>query len=389
MSIVEEIRLVLTYSFFWFFVYIGFVYLSTGFIFKNEIPRLIILYAYVISTVFSVIIRYTIYTIYSILSKNGVIQKEIILIIGESPEWLPQDISDTHIIYLRYDQKEEIEDLIRSGTLHKIISIGDPSEASSVFALARVYGVLFCYPKVSPIWAGCVSREGWIGDMPLIEITPVAITAWWRIAKRSFDIIGSSFWLVFLSPILLIVGLWVYLSDPSGPIIYRNRRIGQDGRIFALYKFRYMYWRYCTKEDYGIIDNALAYEEELKKSKNTREWPLYKIEDDPRRMWWGRFIERLSLDELPQLWNVLRWDMSLIWPRPHQPREIELYRESDRQVLTVKPGITGMAQVYGRDTNSFDTEITLDTYYIEHYSISLDMAILLRTIFVVIGRIWK
>jgi lipopolysaccharide/colanic/teichoic acid biosynthesis glycosyltransferase len=150
-----------------------------------------------------------------------------------------------------------------------------------------------------------------------------------------------------------------------------------------------MYWRYCTKEDYGITDTALAYEEELKREKNTREWPLYKIENDPRRMWWGRIIERLSLDELPQLWNVLKWDMSLIWPRPHQPREIELYRESDRQVLTVKPGITGMAQVYGRDTNSFDTEITLDTYYIEHYSISLDMAILLRTIFVVIGRIWK
>jgi lipopolysaccharide/colanic/teichoic acid biosynthesis glycosyltransferase len=133
----------------------------------------------------------------------------------------------------------------------------------------------------------------------------------------------------------------------------------------------------------------MQYEEELKKEKNTREWPLYKIENDPRRMWWWRVIERLSLDELPQLYNVLKWDMSLIWPRPHQPREIDLYNESDKQVLTIKPGITGMAQVYGRDKNTFQNEIMLDTYYIEHYSASLDLAILLRTFFVVCMRIWN
>jgi lipopolysaccharide/colanic/teichoic acid biosynthesis glycosyltransferase len=106
-------------------------------------------------------------------------------------------------------------------------------------------------------------------------------------------------------------------------------------------------------------------------------------------MWFGRIIERLSIDELPQLWNVLRGDMSLIGPRPHQPREIELYDESDKQVLTIKPGITGMAQVYGRDKNTFREEITLDTYYIEHYSLALDIAILLRTLLVVIQRVWK
>jgi lipopolysaccharide/colanic/teichoic acid biosynthesis glycosyltransferase len=150
-----------------------------------------------------------------------------------------------------------------------------------------------------------------------------------------------------------------------------------------------MYWQYCTKEEYDIDDDALQYEEQLKREKNTREWPLYKIEDDPRRMWFGRIIERLSIDELPQLWNVLRGDMSLIWPRPHQPREIALYDESDKQVLTVRPGITGMAQVYGRDKNTFREEITLDTYYIEHYSPALDIAILLRTLLVIIQRVWK
>jgi lipopolysaccharide/colanic/teichoic acid biosynthesis glycosyltransferase len=231
--------------------------------------------------------------------------------------------------------------------------------------------------------------ESWIGWVPMIELRAVAITAWWRIIKRSADIIISSSLIIILLPVLIVVSVWVWISDPSGPIIYRNRRIGQYGEIFALYKFRYMYWRYCTKEEYGINDDAMQYERDLIKESNTREWPLYKIANDPRKMWFGWLIERLSIDELPQLYNVVKWDMSLIWPRPHQPREIDLYDEADKQVLTIKPGITGMAQVYGRDKNTFREEITLDTYYIEHYSASLDLAIFLRTILVVIQRVWR
>ncbi len=107
-------------------------------------------------------------------------------------------------------------------------------------------------------------------------------------------------------------------------------------------------------------------------------------------MWTGKILERLSLDELPQLINVLFGDMSLIGPRPHQPREVKEYKEHHFQVLTIKPGITGMAQVYGREKNTFEEEISLDTYYIEHYSIVLDLIILLRTVFVVCSRaIWK
>jgi lipopolysaccharide/colanic/teichoic acid biosynthesis glycosyltransferase len=105
----------------------------------------------------------------------------------------------------------------------------------------------------------------------MIELRPVAITAWQRIAKRTLDIIISSIGMIILLPVYIIVSIGVYISDPTGPIIYRNRRIGQHGEIFALYKFRYMYWKYCTKEEYGIIDTAIEYEEELKKEKNTRE----------------------------------------------------------------------------------------------------------------------
>ena len=388
--IVEEIRRVLTYSFFWFFVYIGFVYLARGFIFSTEIPRLIILYTYIIATTISIIVRYSIYTLYSILYTKWKIKKEPILVI--TTEENKHEISeDTCYSYRYIDPREtqEIDSIIRTEQLESIIYLGDHRELGNIFTLARIYGIPLLYPQISRYTPLSQARENWIGGIPMIELRAVAITAWWRIAKRVVDIIISSILLIILLPVFAIVSLGIWISDPSGPIIYRNRRIGQFGEIFALYKFRYMYWRYCTKEEYGIDDDAMQYEEQLKREKNTREWPLYKIENDPRKMWFGRIIERLSMDELPQLWNVLRWDMSLIWPRPHQPREIELYDEADKQVLTIRPGITGMAQVYGRDKNTFREEIALDTYYIEHYSASIDLAILLRTVLVVIQRVWK
>lgn len=388
--IVEEIRLVLTYSFFWFFIYIWFIYLSTGFIFSREIPRLIILYTYIIATTFTVCIRYSIYTLYSILYKKWKIKKESILVIFDSDKIYKFEEDECYKYhYKNQNETQEIEKIIREKKLNSIIYLSNHSEIGNIFSLAKIYGIPLMYPKISQYTPLSTARENWIGGIPMIELSPISITAWWRIAKRIFDIILSILILIILLPVFFIVSIWIWISDPSGPIIYKNRRIWQNWKIFALYKFRYMYWKYCTKEEYGIDDGAMSYEEKLKKEKNTREWPLYKIEDDPRKMLWWCWIEKLSIDELPQLYNVLKWDMSLIWPRPHQPREIDLYDESDLQVLTIKPGITWMAQVYGRDKNTFKEEVTLDTYYIEHYSAFLDVAILLRTLMVVLMRIWK
>lgn len=388
--IVEEIRLVLTYSFFWFFIYIWFVYLSTGFIFIQEIPRLIIFYTYIIATIFSIWMRYTIYTLYSILNRKWKIKKETILVITASNEIINfNEVDYYNYIYIESTNSIEIESIIRNKKIHSIIYLDDQVWIWSIFSLSKIYGIPLMYPKISRYTPMSSVRENWIGWIPMIELSPVSITAWWRIIKRIFDITISILLVIILIPVFFIAAIWIWISDPSGPIIYRNRRIGQGWKIFALYKFRYMYWKYCTKEEYGIEDGSIQYEETLKKEKNTREWPLYKIANDPRKMLWWRWIERLSIDELPQLFNVIRWNMSLIGPRPHQPREINLYDESDKQVLTIKPGITGMAQVYGRDKNTFKEEVALDTYYIEHYSTFLDLAILLRTIFVVFIRIWK
>ncbi len=188
---------------------------------------------------------------------------------------------------------------------------------------------------------------------------------------------------------MLVIALVIKREEPNAPAIYTNRRVGKNGREFFLYKFRYIRWEYCVKDAYGVKpeeDAGLQYEKELIAKQSKRPGAVYKVKDDPRKTRVGAFIERYSLDELPQFWNVLRGDMSLVGPRPHQPREVEQYTEPQRRVFTFKPGITGMAQIHGRDDNSFDEEARLDIYYIENWTMYLDIKILLRTFGVVFHR---
>jgi lipopolysaccharide/colanic/teichoic acid biosynthesis glycosyltransferase len=152
----------------------------------------------------------------------------------------------------------------------------------------------------------------WNG-VPVIRFSAVTITPMEHLVKRILDIILSGIFLILLSPIFLVIALLIYFEDPSGPIIFRNRRVGLSGNHFTLYKFRYMYWKYCVKDAYGKEDDeALRYETELREKQSSREGPVYKIADDPRKTRVGTVIEKYSLDELPQLINVLIGNMSLV-----------------------------------------------------------------------------
>jgi lipopolysaccharide/colanic/teichoic acid biosynthesis glycosyltransferase len=166
--------------------------------------------------------------------------------------------------------------------------------------------------------------------------------------------------------------------DSHGPVLYRNTRIGKEGKSFKLYKFRSMLLQYCTGDEYAN-ETAQEYEKELIKSQNSKSGPIYKIANDPRVTKIGKFIRRWSIDELPQLFNVLGGSMSLVGPRPHQPREVAKYELHHKKLLNIKPGITGMAQISGRSDLTFEEEVKLDTYYIENWSLFLDFSILLRT----------
>mgnify|MGYP002079414432 CR=1 FL=1 len=154
-----------------------------------------------------------------------------------------------------------------------------------------------------------------INQTPVIELQNTPLEHWGRVGKRCFDIVFSLVFICILSPLFFIIGLLIFFEDSSGPIIYKNRRIGQNGKLFNCYKFRYLKWQYCIKESYGTEnkhDPAIEFEKQLIAKQSIRNGPLYKIQADPRKTKIGTFLEKYSLDELPQFFNVLRGDMSII-----------------------------------------------------------------------------
>lgn len=170
--------------------------------------------------------------------------------------------------------------------------------------------------------------------------------------------------LTLLMPAWLLLSFTIVLESPGFPF-YISNRVGRGGKKFSMIKFRSM------NRDAESIKSQMHNER--------TDGPLFKLTNDPRITKLGKWIRRWSIDEVPQILNVLRGDMSFIGPRPHLPNEVSQYSEKQRQVLTIKPGITGMAQVYGRDKNTFDREIELDLFYIENWSLLLDTKILLLT----------
>jgi lipopolysaccharide/colanic/teichoic acid biosynthesis glycosyltransferase len=213
----------------------------------------------------------------------------------------------------------------------------------------------------------------------MIEVKNTPLDGWSRIYKRIFDVVFSAIGIIITSPITILTAIAIKI-DSCGPIIYKNERIGSDGRKFFVYKFRYMKWDQCVTDENPELEKALKLEKDLIAKQSVRKGPLYKIKRDPRKTRVGHFIEKYSIDELPQLFNVFLGNMSMVGPRPHQEREVEKYMEYHRRLLTIKPGITGMAQVSGRSDLDFEDEYRLDLYYIENWSLWLDLQICLKTI---------
>ena len=226
---------------------------------------------------------------------------------------------------------------------------------------------------------------GVLNGEPIIEVRNTPLDGWGRISKRIFDVIFSSIGIILTSPITLITAIAIKL-DSCGPIIYKNERIGNDGQKFFVYKFRYMKWDCCVTKENSKLEEALKLEKELIEKQSVRKGPLYKIKKDPRKTRVGAFIEKYSIDELPQLFNVFFGTMSLVGPRPHQKREVEKYMDYHRRLLTIKPGVTGMAQVSGRSDLDFENEYRLDLYYIENWSLWLDIQICLKTVAVLFRK---
>lgn len=220
---------------------------------------------------------------------------------------------------------------------------------------------------------------------PIISVSQTPLSGWGEVVKRLFDIIGASIGLLISAPIFLVVGIIVKATD-KGPIIYKHLRISRHGKTFWVYKLRSMYMRYSTggaasgKSDEEIF-KEMGREDLIEEFRATQ-----KIKKDPRIMPIGRFTRTTSLDELPQLLNVLRGELSLVGPRPIVQDELRHYKKSGAVFLSVKPGLTGLWQVSGRSDLDYEDRVTLDIFYVQNWNFWLDIKILYKTIGVIIKK---
>ena len=190
--------------------------------------------------------------------------------------------------------------------------------------------------------------------------------------KRAMDIIGSQAGLILLSPQLLIIAIAIKIEDPKGSIFFAQQRCGKDNKLFPMYKFR------------SMVSNAEELLEELMEH-NEMDGPVFKIKDDPRITKVGKFIRKTSVDELPQLFNILMGDMSIVGPRPAIPHEVAEYNDYQRQRLLVKPGLTCIWQVSGRNSIGFDEWMEMDLEYIENRNLWMDIKLIFKTVGVLFG----
>jgi lipopolysaccharide/colanic/teichoic acid biosynthesis glycosyltransferase len=217
------------------------------------------------------------------------------------------------------------------------------------------------------VWSG---NSSYLGGYAAVQ-EKKGLTAY-GVIKRTMDIMGSLAGLLVLSPLIALIALCIKLEDPKGTVFFYQTRIGKDGKPFRMYKLRSM---------------AVNAEEKLKEllEKNEISGAMFKMKDDPRITKVGKIIRKTSIDELPQLLNVLRGEMSLVGPRPPLQREVTEYSDYDKQRLAVTPGCTGLWQVSGRNSLSFKEMVELDLAYIQKKCIWLDIKIMLRTVKAIIA----
>ncbi len=363
-------------------------------IFPNGIPvsRFILLGAGFLALLSIMIGRIIFYFISEILFALNY-GKINVVIIGDSNNFLETKLRKyshigeiTQYSNLNLENLSQIQAKIMQRQIGEIYTFGNQSSMleGKLALLAERYKVNFIFsPQGFAQFSFFALKPITIGQDLFLEVVHSNLDGWKIVFKRAFDIVFASLFLILFSPIYAILALMVWLED-RGPVFYSSERVGPDGKVFMLWKFRRMQAKFCTTE--ANIEN-LEYEKKLIDKKDLRnDGVLYKIKDDPRNTKIGRFIEKTSLDELPQFVNVLVGNMSIVGPRPHQPRDVAKYESYHYKVLNIKPGITGMAQINGRSDLKFEQEVEFDCWYIENWSFLLDLKIVVKTPFALIKK---
>jgi exopolysaccharide biosynthesis polyprenyl glycosylphosphotransferase len=274
-----------------------------------------------------------------------------------------------------------LPEAIRESGANEVI-ISDPNvPGEALFEVmiqtGRRRGVEF---RIAPTLLNCLPSKteiDQVGSLPMVTLFRSPLSSSARVAKRGSDLIVASLTLLILSPLWLLIALLIKL-DSRGPIFYKQERVGMDGRVFLFYKFRTMQAGTDDAAHREFQKRYISGQPDSNLGDDQR--PAYKLRADDRVTRLGRILRRTSIDELPQLFNVLRGDMSVVGPRPPIPYEVEDYELWHRKRLDMKPGITGLWQVSGRNRLPFDEMVRMDLYYIENWSLLLDMKIVLQTL---------
>ena len=249
-----------------------------------------------------------------------------------------------------------------------------------IFEKVRFYDTRFFHVSEWFFLEDVVYKPEKIWSIVAMEYTHSQLDWWSLVWKRIFDLVISFIALIVLAIPMLIIAIIIKI-DSKWPAIYKSKRVWKWGKLFTFYKFRSMKTEMCVW--YGWKKADELYAKLIASDANNRKWVLPKIKDDPRvtKVW--KFLRKTSLDELPQLFQVLRGSMSLVWPRPHLPNEVAQYEEWEKRVLSIKPWITWYAQVFWRDNLPFSEEARLDLYYIQNWSLAMDLYVIFATFWVV------
>ena len=380
-------------------VSLGALFTIVLFFFNQSIfpSRFIILAAWVLSIVFVIIGRLLLKILRRFMFAKNYGLHRLIIINGQGTETkaiesLFQSQKYGYQVVAKFDHHEELhvdlEKFIDENLVDEIIQTNtsiSQEQNMRLASLARSKGLSFSFiPSLFEVQRNVIELQSFRG-VPVISLKNTPLEGWGRVVKRLLDILISTVCIIITAPVFALVVIAIKFNSP-GPVFYNVTRVGR-GKNFTFFKFRSMYTHLSVGEKYGSQTAAEALQKLLEVvTDEDRSGPLYKIKNDPRVTPVGRFIRKTKLDELPQFWNVLLGNMSMVGPRPHFPDQVELYKRGNERIFSIKPGIFGLTQLAQLSWPNlpFEEEIKLDTYYIENWSWRLDMSILARTVFALI-----
>ncbi len=364
--------------------------------------RLVAVYAFIASFLLLVVVRFAIHTLRGILFRNGVGAHRLLIIgasdtAGDIITQLsqtsksgyhisaiagPKKLIPRHLDITPYNSVERALGIIKSLHITAIIQTDlfeDDRKNQAILRAAQTQHIDYNFiPGKSEFYSGKNTVDLFLG-YPMISVSQTALIGWGEIVKQVFDLIVTIPLLIILSPVLLVIFILQKIFNP-GPALYKSARLSRYSERFTLYKFRSM------NPKYGKRDAADEFRS-MGRDDLAREYELHrKVKDDPRITGFGNFLRRTSLDELPQFFNVLKGDLSLVGPRPILPQEMKLTKGRGALLHSVKSGVTGLWQVSGRSDLSFEQRIELESYYAQNWSFWMDVKILFKTLWVVIKK---